>query len=153
MSLGERITSVDRLRSWTDQIPFHYEYTAGVAGERFLRGLREGRILAASCPSCKRSYLPPKMYCVDCFVRLEKFTEVGSEGTVTALTESYVGFDGEKLGRPRTFAYVTYRGVTGGLVQRIEGRGLKVGDRVTPRFKPVSKRTGSMLDFDYVSVT
>jgi uncharacterized OB-fold protein len=153
LSLGERITSVDKLRSWTDQIPFHYEYTAGVAGEIFLRGLKEGKILASECPRCRRSYLPPKMYCVDCFVPLEKYKEVGPEGTVTALTESYVDFDGKRLRTPRTFAYVTYRGVTGGLVQRAEGKGLKEGSRVAARFKPSSKRSGSMLDFEFVRVT
>jgi len=153
LSLGERITSVDKLRSWTDQIPFHYEYTAGIAGERFLRGLKDGRILVSECPRCRRSYLPPKMYCVGCFVPLEKYKEVGLEGTVMALTQSCVDFDGRRLRAPRTFVYVTYRGVMGGLVQRAEGKGLKEGSKVTPRFKPASKRSGSMLDFEFVRVT
>jgi uncharacterized OB-fold protein len=152
VSLGERITSVDQLRAWTDQIPFHYEYTAGVAGEKFLRGLKDGRILASECPKCRRRYLPPKMYCVDCFVRLDRYREVGSRGTVVALTESHVDFSGKRLKSPRTFAYVTYSGVTGGLVQRVEGKGLKQGDKVVPRFKQASKRSGSMLDFEFARV-
>jgi uncharacterized OB-fold protein len=153
LSLGERINRVDKLRSWTDQIPFHYEYTAGVAGERFLRGLKEGKILAAECPRCRRSYLPPKMYCVDCFVKLERYRVLGQEGTVTAVTESHVDFEGNRLKSPSTFAFVTYRGITGGIIQRVEGKGIKTGDKVTPRFKPASKRSGSMLDFEYVRPT
>jgi uncharacterized OB-fold protein len=153
VSLNERITSVDKLRSWTDKIPFHYEYTAGVAGEKFLRGLREGKILASECPKCRRRYLPPKMYCVDCFVGLKKYREVGPPGMVSAVTESYVDFQGRRLKSPRTYVYVTYSGVTGGLVQRAEGKGLRFGDKVTPKFKPSAMRTGSLLDFEFVRIT
>ena len=58
MPIGERIESVEDVMQWTDTIPFHYEYTAGVAGEKFLRGLIEGKILAGYCPSCEESSLP-----------------------------------------------------------------------------------------------
>jgi len=153
MSLGERITSVDRLRSWTDEIPFHYEYTAGLAGERFLRGLQEGRIMASKCKKCGKSYLPPKAYCVECFAPIESYRAVGPEGKVAAVTESHVGFDGRRLKAPRTFVFVEFRGVTGGLVQVATGRRLEIGDRVAPRFKPASKRKGSLLDFEFSKVS
>jgi uncharacterized OB-fold protein len=153
MSLGERITSVDKLRSWTDQIPFHYEYTAGVAGERFLRGLQEGRILASRCKKCGKSYLPPKAYCVDCFAPIESYREIGPEGAVAAKTESHVDFGGKRLKTPRTFVFVTFRGVTGGLVQAASGHNIEMGGKVVPRFKPASKRKGSLLDFEFVTVS
>ncbi len=153
MPLGERVTSVDRLRAWTDQIPFHYEYTAGVAGERFLRGLQGGKLLAGVCPKCGKSYLPPKMYCVDCFVEVKKFREVAGAGTVSAVTVSQFGMGGERLRAPRTFVFVTFAGVTGGLVQAASGNGLKVGSRVVPKFVPASKRTGSMLDFEFAKLS
>ncbi|HME19302.1 MAG TPA: Zn-ribbon domain-containing OB-fold protein [Nitrososphaerales archaeon] len=153
MSLGERITSVDKLRSWTDQIPLHYEYTAGVAGEKFLRGLQDGRIIASKCKKCGKSYLPPKAYCVDCFAPIETFRQVGPEGNVAAITESYVGFDGRRLKNPRAFVFVTFKGVTGGLVQIAGGRGVEVGGTVVPKFKPASKRTGSLLDFEFVRLS
>lgn len=153
MPLKERITSVDQLRSWTDKIPLRYEYTAGVAGERFLRGLQEGRILAARCEKCGKSYLPPKMYCVECFAPITKFGEVGPEGRVRALTETYVEFDGSRREEPRLIAFVTFKGVTGGIVHRVSGEGLKVGSRVRAKFAPESRRTGSLLDIDeFVSV-
>ena len=150
MSLGERITSVDKVRSWTDEIPFHYEYTAGVAGERFLRGLQEGRIIASRCKKCGKSYLPPKVYCTDCFAPIETYKEVGPEGRVAAMTESHVGFDGGHLRTPRTFVFVSFQGVTGGLVQVASGRGIEIGGKVVPRFRPSSRRTGSLLDFEFV---
>jgi uncharacterized protein len=66
--LSERATRVDALRSWTDAIPLRFDYSAGVAGEKFLRGLEKGEILAAACDKCGATYMPPKMYCVECFV-------------------------------------------------------------------------------------
>ncbi len=149
MALSERITSVDRLRSWSDQLPLHYEYTAGVAGERFLRGLKEGKILVSKCLRCEKKYLPPRSYCIDCFVKIERYVEVGLTGKVSAITKSYVDFEGKRLEAPRTYAYVTFGTVTGGLIQVAGGGGIKVGSRVSPKFKPPSKRTGSMLDFEF----
>ncbi len=152
LSLGERITSVDRLRSWTDQIPLHYEYTAGVAGEKFLRALRQGKILAAKCGKCGKRYLPPKTYCVDCFVEIKRFGAVTAAGRVAALAQSHVDFQGKKLKNPKAFAFVTFPGVTGGLVQVATGKGIDIGKKVTPRFKPATKRVGSLSDFEFVAV-
>jgi len=124
-----------------------------VAGERFLRGLQEGRIVASKCKKCGKSYLPPKAYCVDCFAPIETYQEIGPEGKVTAVTESHVSFDGKRLKTPRTFVYVEFRGVTGGLVQTAGGRGVEIGEKVAPKFKPASKRKGSLLDFEFVRVS
>lgn len=148
----DRITSVEKLRSWTDQIPFHYEYTAGVAGERFLRGLKEGKILASVCSECGKKYLPPKMYCTDCFVEVKKYAEVGPKATVAALAESHFDFDGNKLAKPRTYAFLTFKGATGGIVHYASGKGLKVGSAVEPEFRTQRERKGSLLDIEQFSV-
>jgi uncharacterized OB-fold protein len=147
MPLKERITRADDLRSWRDQIPFHYVYTAGVAGERFLRGLQDEKILAAKCASCGRKYLPPKMYCVNCFAEITEFVEVGPEARVRALAESYLDFEGNAAPAPRIFAFLTFRGVEGGILH-YAGEGLRVGSRATARFRPKSERKGTMLDIE-----
>ena len=148
MPLTERIGTVDRMRFWKDTIPLRYEYTAGVAGEKFLRGLQEGRLLASRCTKCGKKFLPPKAYCVDCFEKISTFREVGPQGTVAALAESHIGFDGVRRASPIMFAYVTFKGVTGGMVHRAAGRGLAVGCSVAPRFKPRAERVGSILDIE-----
>ena len=153
MPLGERITSVEKLRSWTDQIPLHYEYTAGVAGEKFLRGIQQGKILASRCRKCGKSYLPPKAYCVDCFAKVDDYVSVGPEGKVAAVAETFVGFDGRELEDPKTFVFVTFRGVTGGLVQAAAGRGLKIGDRVVALFRQGSKRKDSLPSYEFARVS
>ena len=148
MSLKERITSVEKLRSWTGQIPLHYQYTAGVAGEKFLRGLQEGIILASECASCGKRYIPPKIYCVECYREIKRFKRVGPEGMVAALAESRVGFEGDRLAKPRTFVFVVFKGVTGGLIHFATGTGLEIGSKVVPKFRAPAKRRGTILDIE-----
>jgi uncharacterized protein len=148
MPLSERITDVDKMRFFKDKLPLRYEYTAGLAGEKFLRGLQDGRILASRCAKCGKRFLPPRSYCVECFVPITRFGDAGPEGTISALTESYVAFDGSRIKTPVTMAFVTFRGTTGGLVHRVSGRHPEIGAKVSPRFKPKSKRKGSLLDIE-----
>ena len=148
MPLRERITSVEALRHWSDVIPLHYEYTAGVAGERFLRGLVEEKILASVCTHCDIAYLPPKIYCTDCFREINKYKNVGRRGKITALTESYVAFDGSRLKEPRFVGFVEFKGVKGGLIHTVKGRKARVGAAVSARFIREGKRTGAMTDIE-----
>jgi hypothetical protein len=145
--LDERIDSVEEIRQWTDSIPFHYEYTAGVAGERFLRGLMAGKIFAGYCANCRETSLPPRMYCVKCFGEIKRFVRVRTMGTVSAMTTTLTGQDGKALEQPITFAYVTFEGVAGGMLHRIVGRA-RVGSTVKPRFKRKRDRKGSILDIE-----
>ncbi|MBI3840420.1 MAG: Zn-ribbon domain-containing OB-fold protein [Thaumarchaeota archaeon] len=147
MPMKERITSVDRQRTWEGEIPFHYEYTAGVSGERFLRGLQRGKILVPKCGNCGRSYLPPRAYCTNCFLEITSYVELKPTGRVSALAESHVDFQGRRS-KPRTFAFVTFAGVTGGLVHFAEGKGLRIGSSVRAKFKPAAKRKGTLLDIE-----
>ncbi|MDA4121186.1 MAG: zinc ribbon domain-containing protein [Thaumarchaeota archaeon] len=148
MPLNERITDVDLLRAWKDKLPLHYEYTAGVAGERFLRGIKDGKILASRCRNCGKAYIPPKMYCVGCFVQIDDYREVGPVGTVEGLAESHVNFEGRRVDPGRTFAFITFKGVTGGLVHYVGGKGSKVGALVRPKFKPPEQRQGTLRDIE-----
>ncbi|MGD0638039.1 MAG: zinc ribbon domain-containing protein, partial [Nitrososphaerales archaeon] len=113
---------------------------AGVAGETFLRGLIEGKILAGYCPSCKKYSLPPRIYCVSCYGEIKKFSKVGPTGKVSAVTTSSRGKPDEQ-----TYVYVTFTGVQGGIVHRLLGKA-RAGTAVVPRFRPKSERTGSILD-------
>jgi uncharacterized OB-fold protein len=148
MPLNERITSVDELRTWKDRLPLRYEYSAGLAGERFLRGLKEGKILAAKCDRCGKLFLPPKIYCIDCYREMKTFVEVGPGGKVSAVTEAWVDFEGKRTEAPRRMAFVTFKGVQGGLIHSVEGSKTRIGAQVTPRFRPEPERIGSLRDIE-----
>ena len=126
-----------RILAWKDGIPLHYEYTAGAAGEVFLRGLKEGRIIASKCTTCGEVRVPPRTYCLECGARTRIDVELLQSGRLAAVT---TGGGGEEGARSRsTFGFVTFEGV---------GGGLKVGDAVTPSFLDPARRKGTILDLD-----
>ena len=136
-----------RILAWKDGIPLRYEYTAGTAGEAFLRGLKEGRIVASKCGTCGAVRLPPRAYCLECLGRTRVDVELYQSGRIAALSAARLGEDRTR----KAFGFVTFEGATGGLVHRIlhEGRrDPRVGDPVRPLFAPSEKRRGSILDLE-----
>ena len=138
MPIFERLDSADRVRRWTDEIPLHYQYTSGVAGEKFLRALMSGKLLGGRCDSCGLTFLPPKIYCIKCFGKVERYIRVPLQGRVAA---SSLG-DGETS----RFVFVTFDGVVGGLIHRALGRPPKLGARIRIKFKRKPQRKGSIMD-------
>jgi uncharacterized protein len=139
-----------RILGWKDEIPLRYEYTAGVAGEAFLRGLKEGRILASGCHTCGEVRLPPRAYCLECYGRTHVDVEIYHLGRIAAISTPRRGGGGVRRAAPSaTFGFVTFEGVRGGLLHMIlrgDGRAPRIGDAVRPRFLPPDERKGSILD-------
>jgi uncharacterized OB-fold protein len=142
--------STGRILGWRDTIRLHYEYTAGLAGETFLRGLREGRLLASKCGRCGDLRVPPRMYCLECGARTRIDVQLMHLGWTAAVSRARViitegkeekeleNGDGTKTrGRSRrrsgaaddddlrttTFGYIRFAGVSGGLVHRLLTQG------------------------------
>lgn len=133
-----------RVVAWKDGIPLRYEYTAGTAGEAFLLGLKEGRIVASKCGTCGEVRLPPRIYCLQCYARTRVDVEVLHDGRIASLSTAKAR-DGSRT----TFAWVTFEGVSGGLMHRIvhEGRSPpRAGEPVRVLFVPAKERRGSVLD-------
>ena len=69
----EHITNPLKLRHWHGHMEPDYAYTLGIAGERFFKEIKEnGRIMGARCKKCGKIYVPPKLYCEECFEKLEE---------------------------------------------------------------------------------
>src|SRR5439155_1432780 len=84
-------------------------------GEPILVGLRdEGRMLASRCAACKLDYLPPRMFCEDCFAELTEYVDVPRAGQVAAVTVAHVDRTDAKLSQPQVWAFVTFEGIRGG---------------------------------------
>lgn len=151
MTFLERTTDARKFRHWEGAMEADYIYTSGVAGERFFIALRdEGRILASRCPDCELDYLPPRMFCEDCFAELTEYVDVPATGRVTAVTLAYVARTGAKLSIPQAWGFVTFKGVRGGLLHRLlvapdSGR---PGLAVRAKLKPRAARTGTILDIE-----
>jgi len=152
MSLIERITRLDQVKAWYGDMPIESRYTAGIAGERFLRALKEGQIMGAKCPECEFIYLPPRIFCLHCFSPLEVWVEVGNQGVVETYTVLNVDLEGNPLDEPQVIALVNIDGTQGGLVHflgEVEVEELFIGLPVEAVFKPKKEREGSILDIKY----
>jgi len=129
--------------------PVTFRYTAGLAGEKFLREIKEnGKLVASKCPKCQLNYLPPKIYCERCLSRLEEYVQVENLGVVQSYTICAQDNEGKPFPQPVNVAFVRFPTAHGGLVHRTKGE-VRVGDKVRIVFKEKSKRTGSILDIDY----
>src|SRR5579884_4171482 len=69
----------EELKRWSDHIPLMWKYTAGIAGERFLQLLKQGTLQASVCKNCNKLFLPPKIFCKDCFAQLNEWRDVSPD--------------------------------------------------------------------------
>lgn len=131
------------IRHWKGEIPVYFLYTAGVAGERFFQGLKEGKLLASRCPQCGKRYIPPRIYCEECLSEIEGFFEVEPLGTVESFTEVYLTSDEKRLKEPVLLVLTRIEGTDCALLLKGLGK-VKMGDRVKVVFE--EERKGRMED-------
>jgi len=145
----EKISNNAELKTWRDHIPLDWKYTAGEAGERFLQLLKQGKIQASVCRSCGKNFLPPKIFCKDCFVQLTEWKEV-PEDTATIYSFTKVGASGGTY-HSQLIVLVKFEGVEGGLLGRFKaGREEpRIGMKVKPVFKKKDQRKGELSDIEY----
>jgi uncharacterized OB-fold protein len=154
MPILDHITRLGDVRAWEGNIPFESLYTAGVAGDRWLRALRdEGRIYGTRCPQCAITYVPARLFCERCFVQLgdEAWTAVGPGGELVSYTVLRVGIDGAPT-PPRALGLVRLDGADTLLPHELgalNGRTLQIGLRVRAVFRPERERRASIRDIAY----
>jgi uncharacterized OB-fold protein len=145
----EKISNPERVKVVTGHIPVKHRYTAGVAGDRFFRALRDrGEILGTPCTNCNVVYVPGRMFCERCFAQLEEWVQVGPGGTLESFTAVHLDLDGNPVDEPTWIGLVTLDGATTVMVHRLEPNGTEpaVGARVEAVLEPKGQRTGSIND-------
>src|SRR5207247_10802701 len=101
----DRTTDARKFRHWEGNVEADYIYTSGVAGERLFVALRDdGRMLASRCPACKLDYLPPRMFCEDCFAELTEYVDAPQAGRGFAVSLAHVERTGTQLWNPHVLA-------------------------------------------------
>ncbi len=152
MALKERLSQPHEAATWPGDLPVQSLYTAGAAGDRFLKTLKEkGQLLGASCSRCDEVYVPPKLYCEKCMGELTEWVKVGPAGTLESWTELHVGLDGKQLDQPQLVGLILLDGATTSIVHRLSGKSgsLCIGTKVTAVLKPPAKREGAITDILY----
>ena len=142
-------------RVWRGNLPVSHRYTAGVAGEKFLRALKdEGKIYGTRCPKCNYTYVPARLYCERDLTHLDDsaWVAVGLDGELVSFSAVYVNLDSERLPSPQWVGLVRLDGassVTLHYLGEMKPNSLRVGMRVQATLKPAKERTGSIKDIAY----
>lgn len=143
----EKITNETKIGILQDHIPLQYKYTAGIAGDRFLQLLKQGKLQASHCAKCNKLYLPPKIFCKDCFSQLNEWKEIAEDsGYVYSFT-----FVSNVAGGKELIALVKFDGVEGGIIGKLKSsrEEPKIGMKVRPVFKQRSERKGDLSDIEH----
>src|SRR2546430_7605792 len=151
MTFLERTTDARKFRHWEGSMQADYIYASGVAGARFFVALRdEGPLLASRSTACVLDYLPARLFCEDCFAELTESVEVPREGRVAAVSVAHVDRTGVRLSHPQVWAFVTFRGIRGGLVHRllVPPDRARAGLAVRPKPKTRNARGGAVTDIE-----
>lgn len=153
MAILEKVDKLHDAVSWQGDMPLTSRYTAGIAGERFFREIKDrARIVGTHCEACGLTYVPATMFCERCFAELEAWVEVSSQGKVFTYTVLYRDLNDKPLDEPTILAYVKLHGSDGGLVHYIgetEKNHVHIGMEVEAVFKGEAERKGSILDINY----
>lgn len=153
MSFLYRIEHPRDAIAWEGDIPITSRYTVGIAGERFFREILENaKLLGTRCTECDITYVPPRMYCEQCFAHLDEWVDVPSTGHVHTFTVVHIDLDGNPSPEPRVVAFVRLDGTDGGLVHfldEVDPDEVSIGMCVEAVFKDEADRKGSITDIAY----
>lgn len=151
----DKLTKPSEVRRWPGSIPVSHRYTAGLAGERFFRALKDrGVFLATRCEECAVTYCPPSAFCPRCLAPLSDYFEVGPKGTLESFTIVYQDLEEQPLSPPVVVGLIRLERADTVLVHRIDGGDraiLEIGIPVEPEFQPKTARTGSLNDIRHFS--
>jgi len=81
---------------------------------RFLRGLREKKILATRCGKCGRTMLPPRQVCALCNEEASRWVELGHEGYIASFDVIMVPFIDPLTGKMKKVPFTVGRVVLDG---------------------------------------
>ncbi|MBC7232419.1 MAG: Zn-ribbon domain-containing OB-fold protein [Chloroflexi bacterium] len=131
-----------------------YAWDAGVAIGRYLAELKEGRIIGVRCHHCRRTVVPPRIFCEWCFRPMDEWVYLEDHGVVNTFSICYVQWDMERLEEPLIPAVIEIAGASKGvgilhLLGEVDPREVKIGMKVKAVWKPAAERIGAITDIRY----
>ena len=146
-------------------ISVNQRFATGPYMGKFLRALKDKKIIGTKCPKCGRIQLPAREVCSECRVRSDEWVEVGPKGQVRYMDYAYYAspdpLTGETRETPYGSIHVRLDGCKGNetfthfirrdQIDRIQmGWTEKSGTRVRPVWN--ENRTGSINDILYFEI-
>ncbi|MEM0118572.1 MAG: Zn-ribbon domain-containing OB-fold protein [Conexivisphaerales archaeon] len=131
-----------------------YSWSSGVAVSRFLEGLKKGELWGRRCDRCRRTMIPPRMYCEVCFRPTDRWVRLKDTGSINTYSVCWVNTDASRRKEPLTIAVIGIDGASENMgilhyVDEIKPEQVKIGMKVKAVWKPEKERVGSILDIRY----
>ncbi len=120
-------------------VRLHYQHSASAEESRYLRGLKEGKLIGQRCPACGKVYVPPRGACPTDGVPTTTDVELPDVGTVTTFCVVNVPFQGQRVPSPYVAASVLLDGADIAfqhLILGCEPAEVRMGMRVRAVWKP-----------------
>jgi uncharacterized protein len=130
---GEAITMI------VTPVRLHYQHSASAEESRYLRSLKEGKIIGQRCPACGKVYVPPRGACPVDGVPTTTDVELPDHGTVTTFCVVNVPFQGQRVPSPYVAASVLLDGADIAfqhLILECDPAEVRMGMRVQAVWKP-----------------
>jgi long-chain acyl-CoA synthetase len=135
------------------------QFATGPVMGKFLKGLKEKKILANKCPRCGRLQVPPREVCAECVVRCDEWVEVGPQGVLTIADITYYASPDPLTGESRQTPYISAHFLLDGCkghetmwheLNPADIDKAKKGARVAPVWS--NERVGAVTDITYFTV-
>jgi uncharacterized protein len=123
----------------TTPVRLHYQHSASAEESRYLRALREGKLIGQRCPACGKVYIPPRGACPVDGVPTTTDVALPDTGIVTTFCVVNVPFQGQRVPSPYVAASVLLDGADIAfqhLVLGCEPAEVRMGMRVRAVWKP-----------------
>ena len=134
-----------------------YRYAAGDFRARYLRALKDKRILGSRCTTTGRVFVPPVINSPESFAPVEpELVEVSDKGVVTTFCIVNIPVIGRELELPYVAASVALDGADisiFSLIQECKPEAARMGLRVQAVWKPDGERRGDHEDILYFRPT
>jgi len=155
---GEEIKTEDLRKGrvpverWKPKV--RYAWSVGTAMSRFLKELKNGRIIARKCHKCGRILVPPRMFCELCFRPTDEWVYVKDTGIINTYSISYLAADASRLKEPIIIGVIELDGASKGVgifhhLGEVKKENIKFGMKVKAVWKPPEERTGAITDIKY----
>jgi uncharacterized protein len=129
----------DAVTMMTTPVRLHYQHSASAEESRYLRALREGKLIGQRCPACGKVYIPPRGACPVDGVPTTTDVELPDTGIVTTFCVVNVPFQGQRVPSPYVAASVLLDGADIAfqhLILGCEPAEVRMGMRVRAVWKP-----------------
>ena len=131
-----------------------YAWDTGVAIGRYLEELKAGRLIGRRCDKCRRTVIPPRMFCEVCFRPTDDWIVLQDTGTLKTFSLCYITWDMKRLTQPQIPAVIDIDGASKGMgilhvLGQVKPEDVKIGMHVQAVWKPAAERRGDITDIRY----